>query len=376
MANKLRAAIIGCGSIARYHAYGYLNSGRYEIVAVADLSAGAMEDFDSLFADYPDYHPGHYTDAHKMLDSELPEVVSVCVWHRGHAEWTIAAAARKPRAIICEKPMAEDLVRAGEMLTVCRRNGVKLVIGHQRRFLPSYTLARELIAEGAIGQAQLLECNSGAGLLNWASHQVDMLRYVLSDDDCLWAMGAVERLTDRYERATRIEDRAMGVFGFEGGARAVLLSDLTTDYYQGCRIFGDEGMIDLTPSRLRVLNAGAGGKWEEHTPDGRYFKAQDDGFDALESGAAQARELADWIEGQVQTHRGEATHGYKAVEMVNAIYESARIHERVSLPLQTKVNPLDLMVESEHLPVRYHGRYDIRIRLLRGENVSTDEENV
>ncbi len=35
--------------------------------------------------------------------------------------------------------------------------------------------------------------------------------------------------------------------------------------------------------------------------------------------------------------------------MIHAIYESARCHERVMLPIQTRVNPLDLMVESGHL---------------------------
>jgi hypothetical protein len=33
------------------------------------------------------------------------------------------------------------------------------------------------------------------------------------------------------------------------------------------------------------------------------------------------------------------------------------------------------MVESGHVPVRYPGHYDIRARLLRGENMSNDEEN-
>ena len=83
-----------------------------------------------------------------MLDAERLDVVSICTWHTGHAPWTVTAAARKPKAILCEKPMAETLGRADEMLIACHRNGVKLVIGHQRRFLPAYTLARDLIAGG------------------------------------------------------------------------------------------------------------------------------------------------------------------------------------------------------------------------------------
>ena len=44
--------------------------------------------------------------------------------------------------------MADTIGHAEQMMVACRRNGVKLVIGHQRRFLPAYTLAKDLIAQG------------------------------------------------------------------------------------------------------------------------------------------------------------------------------------------------------------------------------------
>ena len=47
------------------------------------------------------------------------------------------------------------------------------------------------------------------GLPNYSSHQTDMYRYLLGDDECDWVIGNVERKTDRYERATRIEDCAV-----------------------------------------------------------------------------------------------------------------------------------------------------------------------
>lgn len=57
-----------------------------------------------------------------MLDAEQPDIVSVCTWHPLHAEMTIAAAARHPRAILCEKPMATSLGEAEQMMTACQRN--------------------------------------------------------------------------------------------------------------------------------------------------------------------------------------------------------------------------------------------------------------
>ena len=125
-----------------------------------------------------------------------------------------------------------------------------------------------------------------------------------------------------------------------------------------------------------MLNESTGGRWQLHEPDGKFFKVAEHGdrFEWLEGGAAQADELADWIEGKVNTHRGRGENGYKALEMIHAIYESARCHEKVVMPMQTRVNPLDLMVESGHLVPERPGRYDIRSFLLRGERMESDIE--
>ena len=46
------------------------------------------------------------------------------------------------------------------------------------------------------------------------------------------------------------------------------------------------------------------------------------------------------------------------------------------LPLQTRVNPLDLMVESGHLTPQRPGAYDIRAFLLRGERLWGDDRPI
>jgi predicted dehydrogenase len=369
---KLRVGILGCGGMSRNHVNGYLITGRYEIVALADLNASAMADMDSRFS----LSTNHYTDAREMFEKEKLDVVSICTWHGGHAPWTIAAAAYQPKAILCEKPMADTLGAAEQMLVACRRNGVKLAIAHQRRFLPAYTLAKQLIADGALGKVELIQSFGGDGLPNYSSHQTDMYRYLLSDDECTWVMGNIERKTDMYERNTRIEDCAMAVFQFQSGPRALILSDLVPNYFQGAKIFGSDGMIDMTTEQLMLLNADTGGKWQLHEPAGKFFTVQEKGkrFEWDEGAAGQADELADWIEGKIETHRGRAENGYKALQMIHAVYESARMHEKVVMPVRTRVNPLDLMVESGHLTPERPGRYDIRAFLLRGERMTSDAD--
>lgn len=366
---KLTAAVIGCGGMARRHVDGYLRSGRYQMIALADLHEAAMQEYDDDFG----IKTKHYADAREMMEKERPDVVSIGTWHSGHADWTIAASAFKPKAILCEKPMADTPGRAEQMLIACQRNDVKLVIGHQRRFLPAYTLAKNLIAEGAIGKVEWVNSLGGSGLPNYCTHQTDMFRYLLGDEECVWVMGNVERKTDRYERDTRIEDAALAVYMFESGAKASILSDLTEKWYQGAKIYGSDGMIHVTTTDLDLMNGSTNG-WEHHRPEPEHVEFGERQWEYLEAGTSQAVELADWLEGSVETHRGEATNGYKALQMIHAVYESARCHEKVHMPLQTRVNPLDVMVESGDLPVERPGKYEIRAFRLRGEGMESDTE--
>ncbi|MCZ6618844.1 MAG: Gfo/Idh/MocA family oxidoreductase [Gammaproteobacteria bacterium] len=375
LAGKLRVGIIGCGEMTRNHAAGYLHSGKYEIVAISDLSSPAMSDFDRHFSGHDDYDAEHFLDARKMLDNQQLDVVSVGVWDSGHAAMTIAAAASGVKAVLCEKPMADTLGAAADMIMVCLRNDVKLAIGHQRRWVPSYTLAKEMIAGGEIGDVRMIQVYARDGLPNYSSHQSDMFRYLLGDIECTWAMGNVERETDRWARAIPIEDKALAVFGFENGSEAIILSGLTPRHGWGASIYGSDGLIDLALSDLKIMNGNAGG-WQHHRPDGTHAKYGTKNFEVIEGRLAQAHELADWVTGKVTEYRSTGESGYKALEMVHAVYESARTHTQVKIPMKTTEHPLALMIDSGHLPVRYPGRFDIRNRTLRGENVTLDTENI
>ena len=85
--------------------------------------------------------------------------------------------------------------------------------------------------------------------------------------------------------------------------------------------------------------------------------------------------MADWASGRSDYHRGHGENGYKALEMVHAVYESARLHVQVQMPMKTMANPLDLMIADGQLPIRYPGKHDIRASRLRGENLGADSDN-
>jgi len=75
--------------------------------------------------------------------------------------------------------------------------------------------------------------------------------------------------------------------------------------------------------------------------------------------AAQTRELIEWIEGGPE-HRGSGRKARDTVEVMMAMYESARQNKVIHLPLQEKEYPLEMMIKEGKLPVEEPGRYDIR----------------
>ena len=347
---KYRAGIIGCGSIAHSHAQGYLGTDDVEIVALADPD----REVGAVFGDTHGIE-ARYTDFRQMLEQEHLDIVSNATWHKLHAPITIAACAHRPKALLCEKPMATNLGECDEMIIAAHRNDVKLAIAHQRRFNSAWTEARELIQQGAIGEVQQVTARGGQGLLNDCSHLLDMMRYVMGDPAAAWVVGNVERKTERYERDTPIEDRSAGIIGFDNGAVGQLLQELGGPHYQGGVFRGSDGILELDEKKVRLLSGSSGG-WEERPGQGE------------DPSIAQARELVEWIEDRTE-HRGRAENGRAAIEIIMAIYESARLHEVVQLPVRTRSSPLAVMIEAGDLPVERPGRYDIRAFLLRGEDM-------
>lgn len=351
---QYRAGIIACGGIARAHATGWNETEAVEIAALADTNPQALAEFGGSYGVPPEHQ---YSDYRTMLDREHLDIVSVCSWHGQHAEMTIAAAARKPKVILSEKPMATSLSEADAMITACQRNGVKLAIGHMRRFYRGWELARGLVADGEVGTPQKVWSLVHDGLLNWGTHTIDGIRYVLGDPATEWVLGAVERKTDRYERGLRIEDAATGLIGLSGGVLISLLDDLTTYGSINFQITGSHGILDVDEDNVKLLNGSTGG-WKTFE------------FERIDPFVGQAHGVVDWLDEVVEDYRGESRKGRATLEILMSIYESVRSHGVVRMPLKTRVNPLDLMVETGQLPIEYPGKYDIRSFLVRGEGMS------
>ena len=339
------AAIIGCGGIASAHANSFRALG-IPIVACADINRKAAESFASKYD-----VQSLYTDHRELLKNERVDLVSICTWAQSHADITIDCAEAGVKGIMCEKPMCRSLGEADAMIYACRRNEVKLAIGHVRRFEPSYVEARELIREGMIGEPLYAAFHTSGGLLNNGTHLIDATRFLLDDPRAIWVIGGVERKTDRYERGARTEDLCAAVICFEGNVRGIV--EVDTPNRPGISeiiICGTEGVLQVAWGKgVKVMRTGETG-WDERKPTG------ENPF------IAQIRHLVKWVEGEIEEHISSGEQARFTMEIMMGIYESVRTKRLVKMPLKIKLNPLDEMVEEGDMPVLKPGRYDIRLK--------------
>jgi UDP-N-acetyl-2-amino-2-deoxyglucuronate dehydrogenase len=377
----LSVALIGCGKIARAHAYGWSRSGTARIVALADIDQRALSGM-GMSCDVPDRY--WYIDYRRMLNEVKPAIVVVSVWHAGHAAAVLAAVYGGARLVVCEKPMATNLGEAQAMRSAAQQAGALLSVSHQRRFYPGWERARELVAAGAIGTVHMIWSRVRDGLLNNGTHAIDLVRYVLGDPRTVAVTGAVQRATDRYERQLRAEDSAAATVEFSTGARLVLESDLEKDgkISANAVLVGADGLMRVEENLVEIMNSHDAG-WQRVSgePLGTAAPERPE-TDSIRSlvphfGTANAEEFAqnfvrqssalvEWLREPQRGYRCDDAQGYATLETIMAIYESARRREVVGTPLLTRVNPLDIMVESGALPVQWPGGYDIRPRLDGG----------
>jgi predicted dehydrogenase len=340
-----RVGIVGCGNIGGTHAEAYRRHDRLSVTAAADTDRRTREGFAAEYD--PDATYGDHTE---LLADAGVDVVSVCTWHSTHAQIAVDACESGVEGIFLEKPMATSWGETRDILDAADRTDTKVVVGHQRRFHPVNEAARRLVRDGAIGTPLTATARQGGGLLNWGTHMIDMVRYLLGDPDYDWVMGQVERKTDRHERGLPIEDRCLGHICFEDGTRMTYESDMPDPEIaeSTIRVTGSEGVLEVHfGSHVRVTN-GQGTDERAPAPDrGNRMKFLD--------------EFAEWLDGTRSEHRCSGAKAGEVMQVMMALYESARSRSVVDRPLRTKANPLEVMIEDGDLPVAFPGKYDIRL---------------
>jgi len=144
---KRRLGIIGSGSWASFWARSLKQSQIAELAAVAGGSRAPRyaEQFGLRLHGSP----------HELCDADDIEAVIIAAHHDSHRDYAVMAA-RAGKHVLVEKPMAMTPRQCDDMIAAASSAGVKLMVGHSRRYFPLVRLAKKMIDDGAIGRIRML----------------------------------------------------------------------------------------------------------------------------------------------------------------------------------------------------------------------------
>lgn len=357
---RLRSVVVGC-RMGAGHARAMAQVEELEVVAVCDLNEALATE---VAAKFPAARA--YADYAEMLRSEKPDVVAVATPTDSHARLTIQAAEAGARGVCCEKPMATCMADGRAMVAACREHGTLLTVNHQRRMSAPLVEMRSLIAHGAIGDLYLIRGSCFGDLLSDGTHTVDSIRWFAGDEDVTWAFGQVYRdrpdpsqprgagyhTSGGYRYGHAVESGAMGVFVLKSGVRAEVFcggAHLSGRQYQDYEVFGTKGRLWRQGDRSAppvLIQDEQGGKWRE-APLDRAAATVDPMVASYRAFACVM--LRDASDAPTTSHPLSGDSALKDLEVVMALYESARTNARIEFPLKQERFPLELMIEEGRL---------------------------
>jgi len=260
--------IIGAGRIGRIHARNLkfqVPGGK--LISIADViieSAKKLADELEI--------PVYEEDYRRLLRNDDIQAVIICSSTDTHAQ-IIIETAEAGKDIFCEKPIALEMEKIDRALAAVDKAGVKLQVGFNRRFDPSFKKAKELVESGKIGTPHLLRISSrdpqpppldyirvsGGLFLDMMIHDFDMARYLLKEE-VTEMMATGHCLIDSSIEQCGDIDTAVVLLKFKSGALGTIDNSRQAvyGYDQRIEVFGSEGSVvveNKTPTEVTLHSA-------------------------------------------------------------------------------------------------------------------------
>ena len=199
------------------------------------------------------------SDLSEVLADPKIDAVILCTPHALHTQQVLAVAAAG-KHVFCEKPLALNRADAERSVEACRKAGVMLGIGHERRYEAAIGELRRLVREGALGTIMHAEANFSHDKLanvpegDWRASPKDAPAAGMT------AMGV--HLTDLYldlfgpvsevfaATTSRVAYKQTGdvisvLMRFQSGATGYINAILVTPLYIGLTVFGSEAWAEI-----------------------------------------------------------------------------------------------------------------------------------
>jgi predicted dehydrogenase len=140
-------AVIGCGRIGNLHAQAIASSPRATLAALCDCDA------DRLARAAERYAAARYASVEELFSGERLDAVAIATPDHMHVH-AVQAALAAGCHVFCEKPLADNLAEARQLVRAAAERGVQLAVDYNRRFGFGYRTAHRLLDEGTIGQLE------------------------------------------------------------------------------------------------------------------------------------------------------------------------------------------------------------------------------
>jgi UDP-N-acetyl-2-amino-2-deoxyglucuronate dehydrogenase len=336
----MNVGLIGTGAISHKHAEAYREIG-YELAAVNDV----VPEVGKRFADkWGCEFVGDYRDLCRRKDIDY---VDVCTYPNFRLQ-AVAECAANGKHVLVQKPIATDLETARTMIEVARKAGVTLGVVSQHRFDPGTQFLYRAIQSGRMGRLLEADCyvkwhrpqayydkpgkgswelEGGGALINQAIHSVDLLRWIagpVTEIYAHWQLGAAHKMES--------EDVANAVVRFASGATGVIQGSTAfwPGYPERIEFHGTKGSAILTGDRLTAWDVEGDDLSDVPLAKDVASGAADPMAISIEPIKAQFRDFGEAIQKKRKPLlAGEE--GYQSLEIILAIYESARRGEKVVL---------------------------------------------
>ena len=336
--------IVGSGTVADYHIGAVLDTEGAELVAVYSRSEGRARQTGEQ------HGVAWYTDHREMLESPNIDVVCICT-PSGVRIPMVTDAAAAGKHLVIEKPLDVTLENVDRIIQAAQDAGVKLMGIFQLRYGEAINRVREAVRGGKLGRMVLGDAyikwfrpqayydsadwrgnwalEGGGALMTQGSHNVDLLQ---------WVMGPVKRVYARMGTLVHdieVEDTLVAALEYESGALGVI--EATTSSHPGLpaklEFSGSEGTIVMEADQITL--------WDIQ---GEASEAADARLTDLAKAASDSKtfgteghkaQLAEMV--RILNEGGEPAidgpESRRAIELILAIYKSARTGKPVDLPL-------------------------------------------
>jgi len=166
--DPLRVLVVGCGNMGRSHARAYHGIDGYELVGLVARGAASRDALSQELggvATYPDFEQAYA--------ATRPDVVSINTYPDTHAA-IARTALRGGSHVFCEKPLAENVAEAEELVALAREHGRKLVVGYILRVHPAWQKFIEVARTLGKPLVMRMNLNQQSRGKDWATHKALM----------------------------------------------------------------------------------------------------------------------------------------------------------------------------------------------------------